>query len=343
MLAKEYDPSKHDIGGYYWSEKLDGIRAFWDGGISQGLPKASIPWANTNKDARYREEQYATGLWSRYGNVIHAPDWWLNRLPRVPLDGELWTGRSQGDRQRCKSITSKIEPSDEWCDITYHVFGTPPPESIFEDGLINNPNFEKQLQGCMKFVRIKNLEWCAARATIFQSAQKMLQSFIGEKEETVVVLPQNQLPRNLDEAKRIIEDATQKITAEGGEGIMLMAPYGLWVPERVGYLLKVKQAVDAEAIVVGYTAGEETDKGSKLRGLMGALLVDWNGKRFRISGFTDQERMMNDPDYCWDHPGEVVPENIRALEFPRGSKITFKYRGLTRDGLPCEARYWRKP
>jgi len=63
MLAQVYDPKKHAIGGWRVSEKKDGERCWWDGGITRGIPKSRVPWANTKKDARYRTAPIATGLW----------------------------------------------------------------------------------------------------------------------------------------------------------------------------------------------------------------------------------------------------------------------------------------
>jgi hypothetical protein len=119
MLAKEFDPASHRIAHCYLSLKLDGQRAFWDGGISRGLPKPGIPWANNKKDERYKEPPVATGLWSRYGNVIHAPDWFLDDLPKgIFLDGELYAGR--GKFQEARSIISTIVPNAEaWKVIKY--------------------------------------------------------------------------------------------------------------------------------------------------------------------------------------------------------------------------------
>ena len=34
QLAERYDAEKHDAAGRYISEKLDGTRCFWDGGLS---------------------------------------------------------------------------------------------------------------------------------------------------------------------------------------------------------------------------------------------------------------------------------------------------------------------
>ena len=61
MLASKFDAERLKIGDWLWSVKLDGIRAFWDGGVSRGL---QVPWKPAKK---------ATGLWSRYMNPIYAP------------------------------------------------------------------------------------------------------------------------------------------------------------------------------------------------------------------------------------------------------------------------------
>ena len=106
QLAHTYDAAKHKIAGWYVSEKLDGTRAFWDGGLSRGQPTKLIPWASVidpkTKKPKDRVKPVATGLWSRYGNPIMAPDWFLDSLPPIFLDGELWTGR--GSFQLCRSI-----------------------------------------------------------------------------------------------------------------------------------------------------------------------------------------------------------------------------------------------
>ena len=111
QLAHKYigHNSTH-MGGWFMSEKLDGIRAFWDGGISRGIPAHKIKWANTAKDYRLKELPTATGLWSRYGKVIHAPDFWLDKMPPVPCDGELYCGRGEGSRQLLTSAVKKFNP-----------------------------------------------------------------------------------------------------------------------------------------------------------------------------------------------------------------------------------------
>jgi len=66
LLAQIY----HDdiqVQEYLVSEKLDGIRAIWDG------------------------YQFS----SRQGHPIYAPAWFTQHFPTRPLDGELWIGRGQ--------------------------------------------------------------------------------------------------------------------------------------------------------------------------------------------------------------------------------------------------------
>lgn len=94
LLLKTYDES-HDVTGWLMSEKLDGMRAIWDGHI----------------------------LKSRQGNIISAPTWFLEALPPFELDGELWTKRN--DFENIISIVRQQTPDSRWQDITYNIFEVP--------------------------------------------------------------------------------------------------------------------------------------------------------------------------------------------------------------------------
>ena len=67
MLAHNYDPEKHDPTGWLMSEKLDGVRCFWDG---------------------------KGNMYTRNGNPFFAPEEFKAKLPKIALDGELWTERN---------------------------------------------------------------------------------------------------------------------------------------------------------------------------------------------------------------------------------------------------------
>lgn len=104
LLAKPC-PVDHDPTGWWMSEKLDGVRAYWDG------------------------KQFL----SRLGNVFRAPEWFTKDLPRAPLDGELWAGR--GKFQRTVSIVRRRDAGDDWKEISFLVFDAPGVPGPYEDRL----------------------------------------------------------------------------------------------------------------------------------------------------------------------------------------------------------------
>ena len=343
QLAHSYNPIKHGIGGWYASEKLDGMRAYWDGGISRGLLKADVPWANTDKDDRYKEEQYATGLWSRYGNVIHAPKWFLDELPRMPADGELFTGR--GDRQFLMSVVKDLIPGRGWVKVSFNVFDLPSYETVFEDGLLNNTNYKKKFKDILEWAPMAlrhELEYIPKPETHFRTTVFLMNKYLN-KTDVAKAHEQILLQDQTQKAHELVSEMTKDITLIGGEGMVLRHPNAFYRCERTHNLLKVKKYKDAEGTVMGYITGRETDKGSKLRGLMGALILELdNGKRLELSGFTEDERLLTDGAWAYDNPGVEVPMHISALAFPRGMRVNFKYRDLSNDDIPQEASYFRE-
>ena len=95
LLLKTYDADKDDVIGWLMSEKLDGIRATWNG------------------------EQ----LISKQGNPFHAPDWFIQQLPPFSIDGELWTQRN--DFENISSIVRQQQPDSRWQQINYQIFEVP--------------------------------------------------------------------------------------------------------------------------------------------------------------------------------------------------------------------------
>jgi len=102
MLAQSYDGQ--DVSGWLMSEKLDGVRAIWNG------------------------EDFI----SRNGNVFEVPEWFKNAMPKVCLDGELWMGR--GQFQETVGIVRSKKPQDpRWEKIKFHVFDAPEFNGVFKD------------------------------------------------------------------------------------------------------------------------------------------------------------------------------------------------------------------
>jgi DNA ligase-1 len=105
LLANRWDPAVHDPTGWWMSEKLDGVRAWWDG----------------------------KRFLSRLGNEYVAPSWFVADLPDHPLDGELFAGR--GMFQSTVSIARRTDRSKRWESLSYRVFDGPELGGGFEERL----------------------------------------------------------------------------------------------------------------------------------------------------------------------------------------------------------------
>lgn len=344
MLAKKYDPAKRITGDVYVSEKLDGLRCVWDGGLTRWMDFQTVPFANRERDDRGHK---CSGLWTRYGKPIFAPDWFLDILPKgICLDGELWLGR--GQFQEICSVVKQHTPDDRWREISFNVFDSPSYDQWLMDGRINNPNFRLEMAGCFK--------WAGDICPISTAKKPLLTfaetySMLGQLEcwsDQLKLHPQTILSALNNE----LNDMLDKVVDGGGEGLMLRRGGSYWVPKRSDSLLKLKNFDDGEGIVIGYKWGRATDKGSKLLGLMGSLILKLPQMLvFDLSGFTDQERELklinsdsdSDREEGFKRPGEQVSDHWTSDHFPIGSTVSFQYRGLTTVGLPREARYWRKP
>lgn len=127
LLAESWDNAT-DLTDWWMSEKLDGVRAYWDG------------------------KQFL----SRQGNLYYAPDWFIEGLPTVPLDGELWIDRKKF--QRTVSIVRRQDKNDLWKELRFLVFDAPAASGAFEERLAY---LEDALtRGAAKFARQHAHERC---------------------------------------------------------------------------------------------------------------------------------------------------------------------------------------
>lgn len=102
MLAVNYTPQLYDAlppSSWWWSEKLDGWRAYWDG----------------------------KQLYTRSGKPMHPPKEWTAGLPGAALDGELYVGR--GKYNELSGILRSHEGGstryDQWPVVRFCVFDMP--------------------------------------------------------------------------------------------------------------------------------------------------------------------------------------------------------------------------
>jgi len=95
MLAQDAPPGL-DPTGWLVSEKLDGVRALWDGA-----------------QLRFRS-----------GGAIAAPAWFTAALPARPLDGELWLGRG-GFEATVGTVRRAVPDDGAWRGLHYVLFDLP--------------------------------------------------------------------------------------------------------------------------------------------------------------------------------------------------------------------------
>jgi DNA ligase-1 len=179
-----------DIKGWWISEKLDGIRAYW-----------------SHKDGE---------LLSRNGNIIIAPNWFIQELPKdVDLDGELWI-EDKKSFDKINGMISKHVPVDEdWEKVKYMVFDVPDMNAPYEERV------------------------------------KLYTDIIKKMKSKHVVPVDTWKAKDLEH----IFSELKRVEKMGGEGLMLRKPESLYERKRSSSLLKVKSFEDDEAIVTGYTKG----------------------------------------------------------------------------------------
>nr|WP_315183238.1 DNA ligase [uncultured Albidiferax sp.] len=91
------------LAGYWVSEKLDGVRGYWDG----------------------------SQLWTRGGQRIHPPAWFTAGWPSTALDGELWAGH--GAFATAVSTVRQTDAGDAaWRQMRYRLFDLPGQSGVFD-------------------------------------------------------------------------------------------------------------------------------------------------------------------------------------------------------------------
>jgi DNA ligase-1 len=139
LLAQRYSASV-PVDAYLVSEKLDGVRAYWDG-----------------QTLRFRS-----------GKPIPAPPWFLAALPPQALDGELWLGRGRFDE--LSGIVRRTPPdADAWRAVRYMIFELPTAPG----------DFSARVAAIRALVEEHDLPWLQAVAQMRVADARVLQEMLA--------------------------------------------------------------------------------------------------------------------------------------------------------------------
>ena len=132
-LLKLSEYKGQNVGGWLASEKLDGVRAYWDG----------------------------RNLLSRNGKIIAAPGGWSTYFPPFALDGELYTARGEFEKIQ-STVMDKTPNVTAWSEIKFYVFDVPEANggllerlSELEKFILQNPQAGQNLK-IIKQVKVKD-------------------------------------------------------------------------------------------------------------------------------------------------------------------------------------------
>jgi DNA ligase-1 len=178
------------------------------------------------------------------------------------------------------------------------------------------------LSGTVRKIEPVDAEWRQVRYLIFElpGAAADFSERVRQM-QTIVELAAVPWLQAVEQTRVADRDELMKrldaVVRAGGEGLMLHRADAPYLTGRSDALLKLKPWQDAEAVVIGYTPGK-----GKYAGLTGALEMEMpDGRRFRIgSGLTDP---------------------LRRQPPPIGTRVTYRYQQLTKNGLPRFPRYLR--
>ena len=290
MLAKEYSEGmkvprefkgkEYAPKDWLMSEKLDGLRARYNPDTKEFVSRNNKPY--------------------------NASTWFINSMPKIHLDGELFWGRDEF--QKMGAARKKVAIDEDWFNIKFYVYDAPEIKAEFYDRYIALEELVKEVEDY----------WNSYKKTL------------GKKFENVtcpLVLTKHYEVESIEQMKEFY----QKILNLGGEGIMLKNPWSDYENKRSNHLLKCKPDFDTEAIVIGHKDGT-----GKYEGKLGSFICK------PLINHDNYMTIDNDMEHEFATSGmnDEVRDNYK-LTHPIGTIITFKCSGYTKSGKPRFARYLR--
>ncbi len=262
-----------------------------------------------------------------------------------------------------------MRPTRDFMDtIVYAVYSSPPLASVFSTGEIKNANMVRAMDfiACEHWIRQRldakperyegvpvprrslgdDFKYMPPGAS-FEDELRFLNANLDNGPGSKCYLHrQTKLFDIPQEAAAQVEAFLQRVLDLGGEGVVVRNPLATWTPKRHKDILKHKPFKDAEARIIGFTSGRETGKGSRLsgqdrrpdHGLRGQAAGTRRPDRRRARVFIGRDGSLRVGQSRRGHARPVPGSALQA----KGQVVTFKYRELSDDGIPKEARLWRR-
>lgn len=330
------------LQGYVVSEKLDGVRALWDG----------------------------VNLKSRSGKAFSPPKCWVENLPDFALDGELFIAR--GKFEEVLSVVSKGDSQcekckcEEWSKVGYFIFDVPQANQKSDAKSSADSSTESSKKSYTLLERLALLEsWLENRANKTNKANQAkttegknsadLDSKKASKNPILHIIPQESVP-----SQEALQKKLKEVEKLGGEGLVIRknnAPYERF---RTTNAMKLKSYSDTECVVVAHNQGK-----GKFSHALGSLTCESlpldfaTTKSAKNTKNTDStqptsidsalpNKIKDSTDSAQSTPltfpthsrkirfkiGSGFSDKDRAAPPPIGTTITYKYYGLTKNGLP---------
>lgn len=274
LLLMDYHKARpSNVQEFVMSEKLDGVRALWNG----------------------------KQLLTRSGKVIKAPACFTKHFPPFALDGELWIGRGEfekalalvqkdcthcpcgGDREALDSSRG----DSIWEGARYYVFDVPMCGALESKAPKPQDQAHKASKQAAQSAK-------GAHCTLFERL-KVLESYLA----SAPTMPISLIKHEPISSEKQLFKRLQELSEQGAEGLVLRKVAAPYERTRSPNALKLKTYSDAECKVVAHNAGK-----GKYAGKLGSLTCEQETTtkgvaelmRFKIgSGFSDRERQSPPP------------------------------------------------
>jgi DNA ligase-1 len=265
---------------------------------------------------------WALALQPGWADTPPAPEMLLAEVYAADVDvSQYWVSekfdgvRVQWDGRALRFRGGGLVPAPAWFTANF------PAVPLDGELWIARDRFDA-LSGTVRKIEPVDAEWRQVRYLIFElpGAAADFSERVRQM-QTIVELAAVPWLQAVEQTRVADRDELMKrldaVVRAGGEGLMLHRADAPYLTGRSDALLKLKPWQDAEAVVIGYTPGK-----GKYAGLTGALEMEMpDGRRFRIgSGLTDP---------------------LRRQPPPIGTRVTYRYQQLTKNGLPRFPRYLR--